>query len=138
MSQKNDDLAEAILICVSDRHEEARAAPRPPDWRRWEVERHEEDLRFGPRYSTVQWFGSLAASNAQRVACLRTVYRLGDAGLLEIIKKGWGDKVDRVRLTDAGRAVVAKLRKDDTPAPERASRSSRTRADRQGRSAQKA
>jgi hypothetical protein len=137
MGHKND-LAEAVLVCVAEVHEEARAAPPPPKWRTWEYDRYQENLEFGPPYSTIRWFGSLAASEAQRVACLRTVYRLGDAGLLEIIKKGWGVKIERVRLTEAGRAVVAKLRKDGTPAPERVSRSSRTRADRQGRSAQKA
>jgi hypothetical protein len=135
---RQNDLAEAILICVADIHEEARAAPPPPAWRTWDCERYRENLEFGPPFSTPRWFGALAATEAQRVASLRTVYKLTAAGLLEVTRTAWGSKIERVRLTDAGQAVVAKLRKDGPRAPERVSRSSRTRADRQGRSAQKA
>jgi hypothetical protein len=38
------------------------------------------------------------------------VYKLADAGLLEIIKNEYGSKLERVRLTDRGWEVVASLR----------------------------
>jgi len=115
MGSRND-LAEAVLICVAEVHEEVRAAPPPPKWRAWDYDRYQENLELGPPYSTIRWFGALAASEAQRVACLRTVYRLADAGLLEIMKNEWGSKLQRIRFTEAGQAVVAKLRNAGTPA----------------------
>jgi hypothetical protein len=117
MMGRQNDLAEAILIRVAEVHEEVRAAPAPPEWRRWDFDRYRENVQYGPPYSTIRWFGALAASEAQRVACLRTVRKLGDAGLLELIGNRWGGKLDRVRLTPAGSEVVAKLLDAGTPAP---------------------
>ena len=118
MMSRHSDLTEAILICVAEVHEEVRAAPPPPKWRSWDYGRYQENLEFGPLYSTIRWFGALAASEAQRVACLRTVYKLAEAGLLEVIKSEWGGKVERVRLTDRGREVVASLRsREEIPIP---------------------
>lgn len=114
---RQEDLAEAILIRVAEAHEEVRAAPVPPKWRAWDYDRYQKNLEFGPPYSTIRWFGTLAVTEAGRVACLRTVYRLADAGLLEVIKNEWGSKVERVRLTEAGMAVVAELRNTGTPVP---------------------
>lgn len=39
---------------------------------------------------------------------LRTVYRLAGAGLLTLVKSE-GGRLERVRLTDEGRAAVAEL-----------------------------
>jgi hypothetical protein len=110
MMGHQNDLAEAVLLCVAEIHEEVRAAPPPPKWRAWDYDRYQENLEFGPPYSTIRWFGALAASEAQRVACLRTVYRLADAGLLKVVKNEWGSKVERVKLTDRGEEVVNQLR----------------------------
>ena len=76
MMSRHSDLTEAILICVAEVHEEVRAAPPPPKWPSWDYGRSQESLEFGPLLSTIRWFGALAASEAQRVACLRTVYQL--------------------------------------------------------------
>ena len=105
-----NDLADLILICIADAHEQARNEPEPARWREWDFERWQINQEFGPVYSTVRWFGALAASERDRVRCLRCVYRLRDAGLVEVIKDRWGSKVERVRLTTAGSEAVAELR----------------------------
>jgi DNA-binding PadR family transcriptional regulator len=46
---------------------------------------------------------------AGRVRALRTLYRLSADGLLTLVKSEHGNRLQRVKLTDAGRAAVAEL-----------------------------
>ena len=46
---------------------------------------------------------------------LRTVYRLEDAGLVDIVKSE-GGRLERLRITNAGRDAVAELQILSTPA----------------------
>jgi hypothetical protein len=105
------DLREMVLILIAERFEEALAEPEPARWRSWDVERWEANREYGPPYSTIRWFGALAATEAGRMRCLRMVYALESEGLLETFKDAFsGSKLDRVRLTEAGWTAVASLR----------------------------
>ena len=75
---------------------------------------YEDDLEYGPSYSP-SWFGDAAGTEARRVRLLRTVYRLGAAGLVDIVKSE-GGRLERLQLTTAGRAAVAELRTAEMPA----------------------
>jgi hypothetical protein len=103
-----DELTELVLTEVHRRCKAVRSRPRPPAWKRWEVEELQFDLKYGPRY-TPKWFGELAATEAGRVRLLRTLYRLADAGLLIVVKSHWGGRLARVRITPAGSRAVAEL-----------------------------
>jgi hypothetical protein len=110
-----DDLAKLVLMEIDRQCEAVRSRPSPPAWKRWEVEDHDLDLRYGPSY-TPAWFGELTATEAGRVRVLRTVYRLSAGGLL-ILAKSEGGRLERVRLTPSGREVVAELRGESAPVP---------------------
>jgi hypothetical protein len=110
------DMAERILLCIAAVHEKARSEPQPPQWRRWDFDRWQINQEFGPAYSTLKWFGDLAASERDRVRCLRWVYRLREAGLVETFKDQWGSKLERVRLTTAGSEAVTELQGTAVPA----------------------
>jgi hypothetical protein len=105
-----NDLAELLLVLIAEQHEKARCAREPAAWRKWDHEDWELDREYGPVFSSIRWFGTLADSEAARVRCLRTVYRLRDAGLAEVIKGESGLKIERVRLTERGWEVVQTLR----------------------------
>jgi hypothetical protein len=106
-----------VLICIAEQFEEARAQPEPARWRGWDHERWEIAQEVGPPYSTIRWFGELAHNEAGRMRCLRLVYELESEGLLECLKDEFSTKLGRVRLTEAGQAVVAKLRNAETTVP---------------------
>lgn len=78
----------------------------PPKWQKWETELYEDDLAFGPKYGFGRWFGD--HPNSVRQAYLRAVYELGERGLLEITRSG-GGRLERVQLTDEGRAIAERL-----------------------------
>ena len=99
------ELDATVLNEVARQEAQIRRRPRPEPWRRWDVQRDEEDRERGPLYSP-QWFGALAADEAGRVRFLRTVRRLEAAGLLAIGRSPAG-KLERVKLTKAGRKAVA-------------------------------
>jgi hypothetical protein len=105
-----NDLAELILMLIAEQHEGARSQREPAAWRKWDHERWQIDREDGPVFSSIRWFGKLADSEAARVRCLRTVYRLHDAGLVEIIKGESGSKIERVKLAELGWEVVNRLR----------------------------
>lgn len=109
-----DELAALVLAEVARQCDAIRARPRPPAWQSWTVWEDEDDREYGPRYSPT-WFGDATATEAGRVRLLRTVYRLADAGLLTLVKSE-GGRLERVRLTKAGRDAAAELRKAGTPA----------------------
>lgn len=69
---------------------------------------HADDIVYGPLYSPG-WFGERGATEARRVRLLRTVYRLDSAGLVDIVKSD-GGRLERLRLTKAGRSAVAEPR----------------------------
>lgn len=102
-----DDLAKLVLLEVMEQCEAILTRARPPAWQTWATRDHDADREHGPRYSPT-WFGDLAATDARRVRLLRTVYRLAGAGLLTVAKSE-GGRLERVRLTDAGRAAVEEL-----------------------------
>jgi len=109
-----DELAALILLELHRRCEAIRTRPKPPAWKTWDVRDHADDIDYGPRYSP-SWFGDAADTEARRVRLLRTVYRLADAGLVDIVKSE-GGRLERLRLTKAGREAVAELRTAGTPA----------------------
>lgn len=102
-----DDLGALMLAEVLRRCDEAHARPRPPRWKTWEVREDDDARELGPRYSPG-WFGAAAATEAGRVRFLRTLYRLADAGLV-LVEKSKGGRLERVRLSDAGRDALAEL-----------------------------
>ena len=102
-----DELSALVLAEVARRCDATRARPRPPAWKWWEVREDEAEREYGPRYSPT-WFGEATATEAGRVRLLRTVYRLADAGLLTFVKSE-GGRLERVRLTKAGRDAAAVL-----------------------------
>jgi hypothetical protein len=108
-----DDLAKLVLLEVARQCEAVRARTPPPAWQTWAVRDYETDHEFGPSYSPT-WFGDATATDARRVRFLRTVYRLADAELL-IVVKSEGSRLERVRLTKAGRDAAAELRTAGTP-----------------------
>jgi hypothetical protein len=105
-----NDLAELLLVLIAEQHEKSRCAREPAAWRKWDHEDWELDREYGPVFSSLRWFGTLADSEAARVRCLRTVYRLRDAGLAEVMKGVSGLKLERVTLTQRGWEVVQSLR----------------------------
>ena len=110
-----DDLARVVLIEVHQRCEVAQSRRRPPEWKPWEVWEYEADIKYGRLYSP-RWFGRLTETEAGRVRMLRTVYRLADAGLLILVKTE-GGRLERVRLTEAGRAAATELLNAETLVP---------------------
>ena len=109
-----DELAAMVLAEVARQCDAIRNRPKPPAWKTWEA-LPDDDREYGPRYSPT-WFGDATATEAGRVRLLRAVYRLADAGLLTIVKSE-GGRLERVRLTKAGRDAAAELRKADTATP---------------------
>ena len=103
-----DELAALILLELHRRCEAIRTRPKPPAWKTWDVRDHADDTEYGPLYSPG-WFGEHGATEARRVRLLRTVYRLADAGLVDIVKSE-GGRLERLQLTKAGREAVAELR----------------------------
>ena len=87
------------------------ATPDPPKWRYWEVTELEESRKYGPRYSPREWFsaGSFPLPEYLRVHYLRAVHRLSGCGLLR--QAAIGRRLLRLRLTEEGAALVAKLSK---------------------------
>jgi len=84
-----DDLVAMVLSELARSKAEIAARPRPPAWKTWEARPDADDREYGPRYSPT-WFGDRAATEAHRVRLLRTVYRLADAGLIEVTKSEGG------------------------------------------------
>lgn len=111
-----EELAKRVLIEVARRAKAIRYRPRPRAWQTWAVREDQADRDYGPRYSPT-WFADATDTEAGRVRFLRTVYRLTDAGLLAVVKSE-GGRLERVRLTDAGRKAVAELLAADV-SPER-------------------
>jgi hypothetical protein len=101
MGLSRDELCEVILSTVVEKWEAAQAAPKPAAWKRFEFERWELDREYGPKWSPG-WLGDLAASEAGRVRALRALYKLVDAGLVIAVRSYHGNKLERVRPTDAG------------------------------------
>lgn len=108
-----DELAELVLLELAERCEAIRTRPKPQAWRTWDVRDDEADREYGPRYSPT-WFGDATANEAGRVRLLRIVYRLADAGLLTVVKSE-GGRLERIRLTEAGRVAVDDLRFSSSP-----------------------
>jgi hypothetical protein len=75
-------------------------------------ELHDADREYGPRYSPT-WFEDETATEAGRVRFLRTVYSLADTGLLTVVKSE-GGRIERLRLTKAGRKAASELEKSRT------------------------
>jgi len=97
----------SILLECLRREREIAARPEPRPWFEWEVQAHEDDVLFGPKYRFGEWFGD--HPNRVRQAYLRAVYELGgEPGLLELTRSG-GGRLERVRLTDEGRVVAEQL-----------------------------
>jgi hypothetical protein len=112
------ELRELVLICIAEKFEEVRSRPEPPARMWWEHEPWVTDQEFGPRYNSVGWFGVLVPNEAGRVRCLRAIYALESEGLVVCRKDEYsGSKLARVTLTEAGWAVVAKLRNAETTVP---------------------
>jgi hypothetical protein len=110
-----DELAALVLIEVARRCEEIETRPEPRPWQWWERREYDADRQYGPRYA-ASWFPDVAATEAGRVRLLRTVYRLAEAGLLTVVKSE-GGRLERVRLTEAGRSAAAELARAGTPTP---------------------
>lgn len=109
-----DELAALVLAEVARQCDAIRSRPKPPAWQSWSVREDDNDRDYGPRYSP-KWFGDAATTEAGRVRLLRTVYRLADAGLLTLVKSE-GGRLERVRLTAAGRDAADELLKAGTMA----------------------
>jgi hypothetical protein len=106
-----DDLAVRVLTELARREAEIAARPRPPAWKVWEARPDADDREYGPRYSPA-WLGDAATAEAGRVRALRAVYRLADGGLVEPTRSP-GGRLERLRLTPAGRAAAATLAAGD-------------------------
>jgi hypothetical protein len=104
------------LVGVAEACEAVAARPSPPPWRWWDVRDLAADLKHGPRYSP-RWFGGLTATEAGRIRVLRALYGLADAGLVTLVKSEGAGRLQRARLTEAGREAVAGLRKAEAAAP---------------------
>ena len=104
-----DELAALVLAEVARQCDAIAARPRPPVWQSWAAREDAADRERGPRY-TPRWFGDAAATEAGRVRLLRALYRLADAGMLTL-EKSEGGRLERVRLSKAGRDAAAELRK---------------------------
>ena len=100
-----DELAGVVLVEVAKRCEEVETRPEPPKWKSWEWRDFRDDREYGPRYSPT-WFGELSEANRQRT--LRTVYRLSEDGLIDVVKSENG-RLERVRLTEEGKKAVAEM-----------------------------
>lgn len=107
MTTMRDDLAALVLAEVARREAAIATRPRPPAWKTWEARPDADDREYGPRYA-ASWFGDATATEAGRVRMLRTLYRLADAGLVEITRSP-GGRLERVCLTAAGRDAIADL-----------------------------
>lgn len=103
MKMRND-LAEIVLSELARREEEIAAHPRPPAWKTWEARPDADDREYGPRYSPTG-FGAATATEAGRVRLLRAVYRLADAGLIELTKSE-GGRLERIPLTATGNDAI--------------------------------
>jgi len=95
-----------ILIECLARQNAIAATPEPASWEWWNVREHRDCLTYGPRYEPAKWFGGL--TNAQRQRYMRAVYDLDAEGLL-LAFKSEGNRLQRVKLTEAGLARAAKL-----------------------------
>jgi hypothetical protein len=102
-----DELAAMILREIATRENEMATRPELPACRRWDRRNYDTDREHGPRYSSA-WFGRATDTEARRVRVLRMVYKLADAGLVDITRSE-GGRLERVRLTAAGRAAVTEL-----------------------------
>jgi hypothetical protein len=102
---KTGQLNEVVLVEIARQQRRIGRRPRPEPWRRWAVDRDQDDRTLGPRYSP-SWFGEAAATEAGRVRHLRAVYALADCGLVQLVKSE-GGRLERVRLTPAGRKAAA-------------------------------
>jgi hypothetical protein len=100
-------LNEAVLVEIARQQRRIKRRRRPEPWRRWDVARDQDDRTFGPLYSP-RWFGPAAATEAGRVRHLRAVYALADCGLVQVVKSE-GGRLERVRLTPAGRTAAAAI-----------------------------
>jgi hypothetical protein len=107
-----NELAGLVLTVISERCKEVQSRPRPPDWRVFEVQRHEADQTLGPEYSP-RWFGGVTQTEAGSRRVLRTIYRLSDAGLLTIVKSE-GGRFERVRMTRKGLKAAKSIRNVET------------------------
>ncbi|WP_439628801.1 hypothetical protein [Gemmata sp.] len=107
-----------ILTEVVRRCDEIAARPKPPAWRTWESGPDAEDREYGPRYSPT-WFGEV--DEAARVRFLRAVYGLHAAGLVAAVKSE-GGRLERVKITDEGRAAAAEMVSQQRPKPSRRKR----------------
>jgi len=96
-----DDLAAMVPAELARREAEIVARPRPPVRKTWEARPDADDREYGPRYSPT-WFGDRVTTEARRVRLLRTLYRLGDAWLIELTKSE-GGRLERIRRAAAGR-----------------------------------
>jgi len=110
-----DELAVTVLLEIDRRHAEALARPWPPAWQKLAAWEHEGDTVYGPLYSP-QWFGELTATEAGRQRVLRTVRRLAEAGMVEVFRSPAG-RLERVRLTAAGRDAIAEHGTPRMPSP---------------------
>jgi hypothetical protein len=116
-----DGLARPVLLEFGRRERAIADREPPPAWQRWAVRGRDDDVGYGPKYSP-KWFGGAGATEARRVRPLRVVHKLGESGLLTLVVSEAG-RLQRVRLTEAGRAAVAELRtgrrcgRADSPSP---------------------
>lgn len=105
--QPLSDFERMILRECVKREDEVAAAPKPPEWQRWEVELWEEMQRYGPPYSSAKWFGDERGGLPERVRSriLRTIRELERRDLLE--GTSMSGRLRWLRTTEAGRAAVA-------------------------------
>jgi hypothetical protein len=91
-----------ILIECLARENAIAASPARKPW--WGIlDRHDDDVAYGPRYKPSAWFGDL--TDAERQHYMRGCYRLSKAGLLLVVAST-GGRLERIKLTDAGRAAA--------------------------------
>ena len=96
-----------VLLAALERTRAFEAETPPPEWRRWDRDRYDEQAEMGPEYAAGAWYGDV--TNADRQQLLRAVEGLERDGLVVRGSRYEGGKFTHLRLTDAGRAEAERL-----------------------------
>ncbi len=94
-----------LAECLKRQNAIAAAEP-PPQWRWWDVQARDEQLRFGPAYAVTAWFGDV--EEHIRVRLRRAIASL-ERGDLLVVHRKHGLRLSNVRLTEAGIALAESL-----------------------------
>jgi len=95
-----------ILIECLRRQNAIADSPVPPGWKWWANEARSEQLEFGPRYASGDWFGDV--EEHIRVRLRRAIDSLEKGGLLTTHRKH-ERRLSHIKLTPAGEELAKSL-----------------------------